>query len=139
MATAATAAKQNSNKKRGGEGENQALLCPWGVFKVKRGVASRVGGGEHRGWVLMRGAGCVVLCTALLGCWGSGDAGRIPGRLVWPLELGRGCSKALAVARGGGDGISQADCHGSLVVAEPVLGLSKFPAPDGHQQSTAGS
>lgn len=38
----------------------------------------------------------------LLGSW------RILGCLVWPPELGRGCSKAAAVARDGGDGISQA-------------------------------
>lgn len=44
MATAATAAKQNSNKKRGGERENKALLCPSGVFKVKWAFASQVGG-----------------------------------------------------------------------------------------------
>ena len=104
MATAATAAKQNSNKKRGGERENKALLCPSGVFKVKWDVASQVGGSQHMAWVLTRGAGCVVLhrpvhsSARLLGSW------RILGCLVWPPELGRGCSEAVAVARGGGDG-----------------------------------
>lgn len=44
MATAATAAKQNSNEWRGGERENKALLHPLGVFKVKWDVASQVGG-----------------------------------------------------------------------------------------------
>lgn len=44
MATAATAAKQNGNKKRGGGRENKALLCPSGVFKVKWALAPQVGG-----------------------------------------------------------------------------------------------
>lgn len=38
----------------------------------------------------------------LLGSW------RILECLVWPPELGRGCSKAVTVAQDGGDGISQA-------------------------------
>lgn len=76
---------------------------------------------------------CIDLCTALLGSW------RILGCLVWPPELGRGRSEAPAVARGSGDGISQADCCGSLGVPEPVLGLRKVPARDDRQRSRAGS
>lgn len=44
MATAATAAKQNSNERTGGERENKALLRLLGVFKVKWDVASQGGG-----------------------------------------------------------------------------------------------
>lgn len=81
MATAATAAKQNSNKKRGGERENRAPLCPSGVFKVKWDVASQVGGGQYMDRVLMWGGLCGPALTFAQLCRAAGvrEGPAVPG------------------------------------------------------------
>lgn len=135
MATAATAAKQNSNERRGEEGteKNQALLWILGVFKVRGGAASQVGESEHGLGADARPAvwSCPHPCAALLHAGVLEDPGvpAVPSGARKGLQGGAAMrSWWLCLGQGG-----------SLGVPEPLLRLRKVPHPEGWQQSRAGS
>lgn len=95
MATAATAAKQNSNERRGEEGTEKIKPCSgfWGFLRSGEVLHPRWGS-QSTVWVLMPGwlrgpAPIPAQLCSMLGCW------RIQGCLLCPPELGRGCREAV--------------------------------------------
>lgn len=107
MATAAPAAKQNRDRSRRG-GRKQK---PTGSFRGFQGKGGCCIPGQWDGY--------------MDGCWCEGHRPlhssvllSMPQCLVWPLELGRGCRKAAAMAQGNGDddGGSQAVLRASLAI-----------------------
>lgn len=135
MATAATAAKQNSNERRGEEGTEKIEPCSgfWGFLRSGGGAASQVGESEHGLGADARLAAwsCPHPCAALLHAGVLED----PGVPAVPSGARKGLQGGAAMRRWWlclGQG-------GSLGVPEPLLRLRKVPDPEGWQQSRAGS
>lgn len=135
MATAATAAKQNSNERRGEEGTEKIEPCSgfWGFLRSGEVLHPRWGS-QSTVWVLMPGwlRGPAPIPAQL--CSGA----RVledPGVPAVPSGAGKGPQGGGAMRRWWlclGQG-------GSPGVPEPLLRLRKVPHPEGWQQSRAGS